>query len=53
MILATEEVITATFKAISATTIADDSPVMLLEANSKYVLSIQAILLGLMALRPS
>ena len=51
MILATEEVITATLRAISATTKANDSPVLLLEANSKYLLNIQAISLGLVALR--
>ena len=46
MILATEEVITATLKAILATTKANGSPVLLLEANSKYLLNIQAISLG-------
>ena len=50
MILATEENITATLKAISATTKANDSPVLLLEANSKYLLNIQALSLGLVAL---
>ena len=34
LILTTEEVITATLKVISATTKANDSPVLLLEANS-------------------
>ena len=43
MILATAEVITATLRAISATTKANDSPVLLLEANSKYLLNMQAI----------
>ena len=51
--LATEEVITATLKAISATTKASDSPVLLLEANSKSLLNIQAISLGLVAPRYS
>ena len=46
--LATEEVITAILKVISANTKYIDSPVLLLEANSKYVLSV-----GLVALRPS
>ena len=53
MILTTEEVTTATLNAISATTKANDSPVLLLEANSKYLLNTQAISLGLVALRPS
>ena len=47
MILATEEVITATLIVILATTKANDSPVLLLEANSKYLLSIHAISLRL------
>ena len=51
MIMATEEDITATLKVISATTKANDSPVLLLKANSKYLLNIQAISLGLVALR--
>ena len=38
-------------KAISATTKANDSPVWLLEATSKYLLNIQAISMGLVALR--
>ena len=53
MILATAEVITATLRAISATTKANDSPVLLLEANSKYLLNMQAISLVLVALRTS
>ena len=53
MILATEEVITTTLKAILATTNANDSAVLLLEANSKYLSNIQAISLELVALRPS
>ena len=53
MILATEEVITATLKAISATTKANDSPLLSLEDNLKYLLNIQAISLGLVALSPS
>ena len=35
------------------TTKANDSPVLLLEANSKYLVKIQAMSLGLLALRPS
>ena len=46
MILATEEVISAILKVISATTKAIDSPVLLLEANSKYVLNIIIIGIG-------
>ena len=46
MILATEEVITAIFKVISATTKDIDSPVLLLEANSKYVLNLIIIGIG-------
>ena len=46
LILATEEVITAILKVISATTKAIDSPVLLLEANSKYVLNIIIIGIG-------
>ena len=53
LLLATEDVITATLKAISATTKANDSPVWLLEVTSKDLLNIQAISLGLVALRPS
>ena len=53
MILTTEEVITATLRAISAATKANDSPVWFLEANTKYLLNIQAISSGLVALRPS
>ena len=41
--LATEEVITAILKVISATTKYIHSPVLLLEANSKYVLNLYII----------
>ena len=44
--LATEEVITAFSKVISATTKYIDSPVLLLEANSKYVLNLIIIGIG-------
>ena len=44
--LATEEVITAILKVISATTKDIDSPVLLLEANSKYVLNLIIIGIG-------
>ena len=45
-ILATEEVITDILKVFSATTKAIDSPVLLLEANLKYVLNIIIIGIG-------
>ena len=53
MILATKDVVTATLIASSATTKANDSQVLLLEANSQYLLNIQAISFGLVALTPS
>ena len=45
MMLATKEVITVILKVISATTKDIDSPVLLLEANSKYVLNL--IIIGI------
>ena len=44
--LATKEVITAILKVISATTKNIDSPVLLFEANSKYVLNLIIIGIG-------
>ena len=44
--LATKEVITAIWKVISATTKDIDSPVLLFEANSKYVLNLIIIGIG-------
>ena len=46
LILATEEVITAIWKIISATSKDIDLPVLLLEANSKYILNIISIGIG-------
>ena len=46
VIFSTEEDITATLKVISATTKDIDSPVLLLEANSKYVLNLIIIGIG-------
>ena len=44
--LATEEDITAIWNVISATTKYIDSPVLLIEANSKYVLNLIIIGIG-------
>ena len=44
--LITEEIITAILEVISATTKYIDSPVLLFEANSKYVLNVNIIEIG-------